>query len=257
MRVPFLPIVLILSFFWAMSNAAQARTTSDPIIDCDKNRTDPVTCTACNMYHESRGQPDPGLLAVALVTKNRVESPLYPNTFCEAVWQKQKWRVGARKNCWKEKRCGWSAQFSWTKDGKPDFVYNMDAWLKTLSYAKYVVDAYQNETNIADITFGAMWYHVAEIQEPEKVMRDEEHVLRWHIWRTTEHAPYWMGNYFQTVKIGDHTFYAKNEEAFMRVVHSMIPTFGVAQAEQAPEGAPASVTIVDDTGGYDVHTTAD
>ncbi len=255
MRVPFLPLVLFISFLWAMGNAAQARMGNQPIIDSDKHREgDPIICVASNIYHEARGQVEPGLLAVALVTKNRVESPIYPNDFCKVVWQKKFWRKGPKKNCWKEKRCGWSPQFSWTTDGRPDYVYNMDAWLKALSYAKLVVEAHQNGTYIPDITMGAMWYHRIEKQEPVKLVRDEGHVLRWHIWQTQEHAPYWMDDYYPTVKIGDHTFYARNEEAALSAMQGMMVNYTVHQAEEAPEGVPATVTVEDQDGTYDVHT---
>lgn len=250
MKVPFLPIVLILSFFWALNNAAYARTTDSPIIDCDKNRDNPVTCTACNIYHEARGQVKPGMLAVALVTRNRVVSPIYPDTFCKAVWQKKMWRVGAKKNCWKEKRCGWSPQFSWTKDGRPDFVYNMDAWVRSLSYAKYVVEGHNAGMPINDITFGAMWYHRAEKQEPKKVMRDEEHNLRWHVWQTAEHAPYWMDDYFPTVKIGDHMFYAKDEETYLEVMESMVASFVVTKSDD--KGGLVNVQVQDQHGSYNL-----
>lgn len=254
MRVPFLPIVLILSFMWAMSIPAHARTGNQPIIDCDKSRDDPITCTACNIYHEARGQADAGLLAVGLVTRNRVVSPIYKGDFCEVVWQKKFWRKGPKKNCWKEKRCGWSAQFSWTTDGKPDYVYNVEAWLQSVSHAKYVVDAYNEGRYIPDITFGALWYHRDEQQEPVKVVRDQEHPLRWHIWTTTEHAPYWMDDYFKTVKIDDHTMYAKDEETYLKSMAEMMANFTVHQADKAPEDAPAVVTVEDEDGSYDVHT---
>ena len=254
MRVPFAPLVFLIATMWAVSNGAYARTNSDPIVDCDKLRVDPVTCTACNIYHEARGQVDPGMLAVGLVTRNRVVSPLYKGDFCAVVWEKHKWRVGPKKNCWKEKRCGWSPQFSWTKDGRPDHVYNMDAWVKSLTYAAYVVNAHTEGTPIHDITMGALWYHRAELQEPVKVVRDEEHALRWHIWQTTQHAPYWMDDYFPTVKIGDHTFYAKDEESAIKAMMSFMPNFDVVQAEEEPADAEASVDVETADGNFTVNT---
>jgi len=57
-------------------------------------------CGAQNIYHESRGESNLGQIAVAHVVRNRVESPKYPNTVCEVVWQPK--------------------QFSWTHDGRSD-----------------------------------------------------------------------------------------------------------------------------------------
>ena len=54
-----------------------------------------LDCLARNVYHESRGESREGKLAVALVTLNRMDSPKYPNSICQVVYQKN--------------------QFSWTR----------------------------------------------------------------------------------------------------------------------------------------------
>lgn len=48
-----------------------------------------------NIYHEARGESKAGMLAVAIVTMNRVLHPNYPETICKVVYQE--------------------SQFSWTK----------------------------------------------------------------------------------------------------------------------------------------------
>ena len=65
------------------------------ILDCDQ-RIDEKVCLACNLYFEARGEEKTGIVAVAMVTLNRVNSFEYPNSICKVVWQK------------------W--QFSWTRD---------------------------------------------------------------------------------------------------------------------------------------------
>lgn len=45
-------------------------------------------CIATAIYHEARGEPVMGQAAVAYVINNRVHSKRYPNTACEAVYQK-------------------------------------------------------------------------------------------------------------------------------------------------------------------------
>ena len=67
-------------------------------------------CGAQNIYHESRGESNLGQIAVAQVVRNRVESPKYPNTICEVVWQPK--------------------QFSWTHDGRSDEPKDRKAFVK-------------------------------------------------------------------------------------------------------------------------------
>lgn len=57
-----------------------------------------VLCLADNIYHEARGEPYAGKLAVAYVTLNRTQHKAFPNTICEVVFEK--------------------AQFSWTSTNK-------------------------------------------------------------------------------------------------------------------------------------------
>ena len=46
-----------------------------------------ILCLALNMYHEARGEDIDGMVAVAEVTLNRVESDRYPDDVCEVVKQ--------------------------------------------------------------------------------------------------------------------------------------------------------------------------
>ena len=69
-------------------------------------------CGAHNIYHESRGESNLGQIAVAHVVRNRVESPKYPNTVCEVVWQPK--------------------QFSWTHDGRSDEPKDRKAFVKAV-----------------------------------------------------------------------------------------------------------------------------
>ena len=62
-----------------------------------------MSCLALNIYHEARGEGIEGMVAVGYVTRNRVESKRFPDTFCEVVHQNR--RPGTRK-----------CQFSWTCD---------------------------------------------------------------------------------------------------------------------------------------------
>jgi spore germination cell wall hydrolase CwlJ-like protein len=46
-----------------------------------------VTCLSLAIYHEARGEPIQGQLAVAQVVMNRVASRDYPDTVCDVVTQ--------------------------------------------------------------------------------------------------------------------------------------------------------------------------
>jgi spore germination cell wall hydrolase CwlJ-like protein len=48
-----------------------------------------LDCLARNVYYEARGESRAGQYAVAEVTMNRKASPLFPNTVCEVVYQKE------------------------------------------------------------------------------------------------------------------------------------------------------------------------
>lgn len=49
--------------------------------------TKETKCLAANVYHEARGEPLLGQLAVAQVTLNRVKSPKYPKSICKVVYE--------------------------------------------------------------------------------------------------------------------------------------------------------------------------
>jgi spore germination cell wall hydrolase CwlJ-like protein len=57
-----------------------------------------LECLSKNLYHEARDQGIEGLAAVAKVTKNRVKSPLFPDTICEVVWQRKQFSWTGNKN---------------------------------------------------------------------------------------------------------------------------------------------------------------
>lgn len=46
-----------------------------------------MACLTRNIYYEARGEDTLGMVAVGLVTLQRVASPHYPNTICEVVHQ--------------------------------------------------------------------------------------------------------------------------------------------------------------------------
>lgn len=160
------------------------------VVDCNKYKKDEVMCTACNVYHEARNEPIAGQIAVALVTRNRVNSNLYPDTFCEVVWETRRSRRTKKQ----------VPMFSWTLDGKADKIYNESVWRQSIIVASIIHSAhlnngYYDNTKIVDITHGALWYHADFVQ------------------------PHWRTGYYRTAKIGAHIFYTKNEKAYLSTLY--------------------------------------
>lgn len=108
------------------------------IFDCEQ-RVDEKVCLACNLYFEARGEEKTGIIAVALVTLNRVKSLEYPNSICEVVWQ------------------DW--QFSWTNDGLPDQVYSPKLWFVILE----ITELMMNNKITPILSEGVLWYHRYDI----------------------------------------------------------------------------------------------
>lgn len=82
-------------------------------------QSDEIEWLARNIYHEARGESWEGMLAVGVVTLNRVKSADYPDTIEEVV---------------KEYK-----QFSWFWDGLPDRVGDRAAWKKAKTAAAEVM----------------------------------------------------------------------------------------------------------------------
>jgi len=105
-----------------------------------------VMCLAMNMYHEARSEGIKGMMAVAEVTMNRVESDKFPDNVC-AVVEQNKYK-GQLNKC----------QFSWFCDGKSDKMRN-EHWRDVAS--ELAVDYLTGfET---DFTQGATFYHASYV----------------------------------------------------------------------------------------------
>jgi spore germination cell wall hydrolase CwlJ-like protein len=123
---------------------------------------DELKCLALNVYFESRGESILGQRAVAWATFNRVDSPIYPNTICDVVWENK--------------------QFSWTHDGKSDEPKDLLSWMIALYVA---LDVYKDHTlgySFNDPTYGATMFH-ASYMTPDwaddfaKIAHIDDHVF--------------------------------------------------------------------------------
>ena len=106
-------------------------------------------CLALNVYHEARGEPVRGQMAVVAVTLNRVKLNSYPDTVCGVVHQSVRDTNGnpIRYQC----------QFSWYCVGLSDQPANRAAWERVRAVTQLAVEQYGDEG--VDITHGADHYH--------------------------------------------------------------------------------------------------
>jgi len=98
-----------------------------------------IDCLALNIYREAGIEETQGMLAVALVTMNRVKTQGFPDTVCKVVKQK------TAKVC----------QFSWVCMNRlpriDEKIYNYSKALATRVFL--------NHDLIEDFTGGALFYH--------------------------------------------------------------------------------------------------
>ncbi len=100
-----------------------------------------VTCLSLAIYHEARGEPIQGQLAVGQVVLNRVASRDYPDTVCDVVTQQK--------------------QFSFLNDSTPyDMVQNVTdhaAWTKAKYVSKALIQGHEYDLS-------ATHYHAKKVK---------------------------------------------------------------------------------------------
>lgn len=109
-----------------------------PRVDIVKTKPQDIECLAKNIYHEARGEPFHGQVAVALVTVNRLASGLFQNTLCKVVYA--------------------NSQFSWTLD-KHKKVRDHKAWASAVEIATAVLSR-----KIYNPDFTAVYFHAKQVQ---------------------------------------------------------------------------------------------
>jgi hypothetical protein len=126
-----------------------------------------LMCLARNVYHEARGEPIAGQLAVAEVTMNRVASRHFPDSVCEVVYEKRLDTVRNRL----------VGAFSWTEFESVEAPRGVQ-WERARRAAEAIYDE-QHEPSVAD----ALFYHADSIE------------------------PRWAKQKNRVGKIGRHIFY--------------------------------------------------
>lgn len=155
--------LLALFSFWLLSTAARAdQDTSGLDLQAELN------CLALNIYHEARGEPSDGRLAVGHVVMNRASDPRFPDTPCAVIQQ-----GGAEKRY----RC----QFSWWCDGRSDEPADLKAWKHSEVLARRIMWGIS-----PDPTAGALWYHTKEVRPVWRKALDRGPVIGSHIFYVAE-----------------------------------------------------------------------
>ena len=159
-----------------------------------------MICLAENIYFESRAEGVEGKAAVANVTRNRVLSEQFPNSYCGVVYEgpvRESWKTRQHKDLAPEDRVYYPikhrCQFSWYCDGKKDIIWanytrtgqeiklNADAWRQSVEVAIWTLG--YGSYRITDNTLGALYYYAHNLV-----------------------YPYWADSKELTEVIGNHTF---------------------------------------------------
>lgn len=101
-------------------------------------------CLAEALYFEARGEKLKGIFAVAEVILNRVDSPSYPDTVCDVVYQ----GTGRLFEC----------QFTYSCDGLKETIEERDAYEAVGKIARLMLDGAPR-----DLTDGATHYHTTAV----------------------------------------------------------------------------------------------
>jgi spore germination cell wall hydrolase CwlJ-like protein len=154
----------------AEPNSGNTPQTQPSLSPEDKQQID---CLSKNIYYEARAESDPGKLAVALVTFNRLKDHFAPSV-CDVVYQKTVYK----------KRT--TFQFSWVGE-KHDFERREPtSWNRCyeIAHAAYVQQI-KKHNPIQDFTGGARYYYAHMVVK----------------------RPRWAYTHMQTAAIGGHWFF--------------------------------------------------
>lgn len=135
-----------------------------------------IRCMALGIYYEARGEPFLGQVAVARVILNRVKSGLFPNNYCDVIYQNYEINIGNENKI--------VCQFSWVCDTS----ISKDEIPKNALYQ-------QVEKIARDVILENKW---AEVLSND--------VLFFH---ASTVNPKWSQNYNHVTTIGNHLFYEK------------------------------------------------
>ena len=138
-----------------------------------------LKCMAENIYFEARAEGVEGKAAVANVTRNRVLSTKFPNSYCGVVYQgpvRESWKTKQNPDLQDSERVYYPrkhrCQFSWYCDGEKDTIWvqymngttidsNNNAWRDSVHIALDTM-----AQTLYDNTGGATYYYAHNIVYP-------------------------------------------------------------------------------------------
>ena len=140
-------------------------------IDREERWMKEIGCLARNVYYEARGESLQGQMAVALVTLNRVESGMFPNTVCGVVNERK--QVATK---------GTVCQFSWRCESHTNPQKHIKHSHESYQAALQAIINYQSLTNTL-VTADTLFFHATTVRP---------------FWRTVKQ---------RLAKIDNHIFY--------------------------------------------------
>ena len=138
--IPVIIVTILLILLSSYQYKIQYSNKFNQDIENISSQYDDLDCLTENIYFEATGEVLSGMLGVAQVTLNRVNSKKFPNTICSVVHQKN--------------------QFSWTNE-KPKSLVNVNktAWANARLVAKKVLLEGERLPSIST----ALYYHTTAV----------------------------------------------------------------------------------------------
>jgi len=113
-----------------------------------------IICLAKNIYHEARGEPLHGQVAVAQVTINRLHTGKYGNSICDVVYKPR--------------------QFSWTQI--PQRIHDSKAWETSMLIASAALT-----NSLPASKLSALYFHTRQVDPAWNKNKQIEQVIGNHI----------------------------------------------------------------------------
>ena len=163
-------------------------------------------CLALAIYHEARGEPLEGQIAVAMTVLNRVASRAYPDTVCGVVFQNMR-----RRN---------ACQFTFACNGRPLAPKDGRAFARSAALARIVL-----KRAAAPAAYASDYFL--------NTMRRYAHVTHYH---RVDVKPAWSARLVAVRRVGDHLFLA-SPRVLNRMPVRLVSGEAVRPAQAAPSRA--------------------
>lgn len=159
MRTIISTMMAILMLFVSTQVVAQEVNNTLVFRDCPYNTGNDLSCMACVIYYEARGESRQGRFAVGAVVLNRVESGRFPKSICGVVFQR--------------------GQFSWINPAvRRGVKLNKAEWDSSVSIARQLLaERSQDPSN------GALYFHNRRVAPSLGKHRQTTAIIGQHIFK--------------------------------------------------------------------------